>query len=215
MKYFKTFLYGIMGGICISLGGAAFLTSDNKAVGASFFVIGLFVICTMGFNLFTGKICYVFDRKPSYLLDLLLIWLGNFTGAWLSATMLRATRLTGLVETAQKICTTKLGDNYGSIFILAIFCNILIYIAVDGYANNPHELGKYLSLFFGVAIFVFCGFEHCVANMFYISMAGFWGSRAFAFILINTAGNAVGGVIFPIAKKIYAWDAGKAVKMEA
>ena len=51
---------------------------------------------------------------------------------------------------------------------LAVFCNVMIYIGVEGYRSNPHELGKYLALFFGVCVFILCGFEHCVANMYYI-----------------------------------------------
>lgn len=100
------------------------------------------------------------------------------------------------------MCQVKLDDSLLSVFILGVFCNILIYVAVDGYKNNPHELGKYIALFFGVSVFIICGFEHCVANMFYISVARMWSVKAFVFILINTLGNAVGGVIFPIAKRL-------------
>ncbi|MDD6816304.1 MAG: formate/nitrite transporter family protein, partial [Firmicutes bacterium] len=78
----------------------------------------------------------------------------------------------------------------------------LIFIGVDGYKNNPHEVGKYLALFFGVMVFILCGFEHCVANMFYISMAGMWSGKAFVFLLVNTLGNAVGGWIVPLLRKI-------------
>jgi formate/nitrite transporter FocA (FNT family) len=62
-------------------------------------------------------------------------------------------------------------------------------------------VGKYLSLFLGVIVFILCGFEHCIANMFYISMAGMWSGKAFVFLLVNTLGNAVGGWIIPVAKK--------------
>ena len=96
----------------------------------------------------------------------------------------------------------KLDDSLLSIFILAIFCNILIYVAVDGYRNNPHEIGKYIALFFGVTVFIICGFEHCVANMFYISLARMWSAEALIFILVNSLGNAVGGVLLPLAKTL-------------
>lgn len=75
-------------------------------------------------------------------------------------------------------------------------------IAVDGFKNNPHELGKYLALFFGVMVFILCGFEHCVANMYYFSIAGMWNGKALLWLLVMTAGNAVGGVIFPLAQKL-------------
>ena len=67
---------------------------------------------------------------------------------------------------------------------------------VEGYKSNPHELGKYLSLFFGVMVFIFCGTEHCVADMFYFWMAGLWSGRAILSVLVISLGNAAGGVLF-------------------
>lgn len=203
MKNLTTFVKGIIAGICIALGGTVFLALDNKVVGSLFFTVGLFVICTRGYNLFTGKICYSLDQPRSYLGDLSLIWLGNLLGAWIFALALKATRLApALVAKAQGMCELKLGDNLFSIFMLSIFCDILIFIAVDGFKNNPHELGKYLALFFGVCVFILAGFEHCVANMFYISIAGMWSGQALLFILVNTLGNAVGGLLIPAGAKL-------------
>ena len=202
MKKIKTFLYSIIGGGSIAIGGAAFLSVESKVVGALFFVVGLFVICTMGFSLFTGKVCYIFENDAGYALDLLLIWLGNIIGAFIVGEALRATRIAVISEKAAAMCRMKLDDSLLSIFILAIFCNILIYVAVDGYRNNPHEIGKYIALFFGVTVFIICGFEHCVANMFYISLARMWSAEALIFILVNSLGNAVGGVLLPLAKML-------------
>ena len=204
MKNLTTFVKGIIAGICIALGGTVFLSLDNKVVGSLFFTVGLFVICTRGYNLFTGKVCYSLDQPKSYLGDLCLIWLGNLLGTWLFALGLKATRVApALAEKAQGMCQVKLGDNLFSIFMLSVFCNILIFIAVDGFKNNPHELGKYLALFFGVCVFILAGFEHCVANMFYISIAGMWSGQALLFILINTLGNAVGGLLIPAISKVF------------
>ncbi len=202
MKKIKTFAYSIIGGGSIAIGGAAFLSVESKVVGALFFVVGLFVICTMGFSLFTGKVCYVFENNADYALNLLLIWLGNIIGAFIVGEALRATRIAGISEKAAAMCRMKLDDSLFSIFILAIFCNILIYVAVDGYRNNPHEIGKYIALFFGVTVFIICGFEHCVANMFYISLARMWSAEALIFILVNSLGNAVGGALLPLAKML-------------
>jgi len=202
VKKTKKFVYSIIGGASIAIGGAAFLSVESKVVGALFFVVGLFVICTMGFSLFTGKVCYVFENDAGYALDLLLIWLGNIIGAFIVGEALRATRIAVISEKAAAMCRMKLDDSLLSIFILAIFCNILIYVAVDGYRNNPHEIGKYIALFFGVTVFIICGFEHCVANMFYISLARMWSAEALIFILVNSLGNAVGGVLLPLAKTL-------------
>ena len=99
------------------------------------------------------------------------------------------------------ICVTAILMFVGA-FILAVFCNVMIYIGVEGYRSNPHELGKYLALFFGVCVFILCGFEHCVANMYYFTMGGAWSGRAVLYLLVMTVGNAAGGVIGPLARKV-------------
>lgn len=202
MKHLNTFVYAILAGIAISIGGAVFLTCDNKIVGASFFSVGLFAVCTLGLNLYTGKVCYIFDNNLAYTANCGLIWLGNLVGTFAAGSAIRASRLTSVVEKAVTVSNTKLSDSLPSVFILAIFCNILIYLAVESYKNNPHELGKYLGLFLGVSVFVAVGFEHCVANMFYFSVAGVWSGKAVLYLIVMTLGNAVGGVIFPLCRKL-------------
>lgn len=196
-------LKSILAGMCISLGGIAYLASQNKIVGALFFTVGLFMVLTMSLNLFTGKICYAFDNKPSYLLKCLLVWVGNLIGAVAVGYLLQLTRLDSLQAFVIELANTKLSDTWYSVFILGILCNILIYVAVDGYKNNETALGKYLSVFFGVSIFVLCGFEHCVADMFYFSFAGAWSWHTLLYVVIITLGNVVGGLLFPLCKKLY------------
>ena len=201
----NTFISAIMAGIAIALGGTVFLSVDNKIIGAVAFTVGLFCVCTMGFSLFTGKVCYALDNDKSYAANLIIIWLGNLAGTFLTAWVLSLTRIAPTIsEKATALAETKLSDGLLSIFILAIFCNIMIYIAVDGFKNNPYELGKYLALFFGVVVFILCGFEHCIANMFYFSVAGAWSARTLLYVLVMTAGNAVGGLILPTLRKIVA-----------
>ena len=141
-------------------------------VGAALFASGLFTICTLGYNLFTGKACYLpgSEQKGKYLLWLLQIWVGNLIGAAATGYLIRLTRAgSALAEKAQGLCETKLSDSLLSIFILAVFCNLMIYIAVENFKSNPHTLGKYLAIFLGVMVFILAGFEHCVANMLYFS----------------------------------------------
>ena len=203
MKWLKTFVGGILAGISIAIGGTVFLSLDNKVLGALFFTVGLFAVCTFGFNLYTGKVCSVFDNGREYALGLPVIWAGNLCGAFLTAAAERATRIgPALAEKARALCEVKLGDGLGSIFLLSVFCNVLIWLAVEGYKSNPHPAGKYLSLFFGVTVFILCGFEHCVANMYYFSMAGMWSRKTLGWVLVMTLGNSVGGVIFPLLRKI-------------
>ena len=193
---------GFLAGVSISLGGTVYLLCDSKIVGAVLFSVGLFTICAFGFHLFTGKVCYVFDSDRSYALSLPLIWMGNLLGALVLGILLLETRLApALIEKAAAVCAIKLSQGYLSAFLLAVFCDLLIYIAVEGYRSIPHEAGKYLAIFFGVTVFVLCGFEHCVANMFYFTVGRAWSGQAVLYLLIMTAGNAVGGVLLPLLRR--------------
>ena len=78
---------------------------------------------------------------------------------------------------------------------------------MEGFNRNSHELGKYLSLFFGVMVFILCGFEHCVANMYYFSVAGMWSGKTLLYLLVMTLGNAVGGVVFPVIRRVITTEA--------
>lgn len=202
MKKLVMFVYAILAGVAIAIGGTIFLACDNRYVGAVMFSVGLYAVCTLGLNLFTGKVCYIFDNKPSYLLDVGLIWLGNLVGSLAMGALVRNTRLTAVVTAAEGVAATKLGDGLVSIFLLAILCNIMIFLAVENFKNNPHEFGKYLGIVVAVTVFVLAGFEHCVANMFYITAAGAWSGKAILYLIVMTLGNTVGGVIFPLARKL-------------
>ena len=201
MKRFAVLISALLAGLSIGLGGLVFLSVDNRVAGAALFTIGLFVVCTFGLHLFTGKVCYVFQNDRSYALDLPIIWLGNLLGTGLTAGFAHLSRnAPALSEKAMALCSVKLDDSLLSLFFLGLLCNIFIYIAVEGYRSNPHELGKYLSLFFGVMVFILSGTEHCVADMFYFWMAGAWSGRALLCLLVISLGNAVGGVLIPLLR---------------
>lgn len=206
-KYISVFLLAILAGASIAIGGAIYLAVENKVVGAVFFSVGLFTVCTKGLNLFTGKAVYIFDNKPLFLLDLAVIWVGNLLGAWGVAALLSLTRQADkLRETASALAETKAGDGLLSMFILGIFCNICIYIAVDSYGKNSHELGKYVGIVFGVTAFILAGFEHSVADMFYFAMAGrLFEGQVLVCLLVVSLGNVVGGVVFPLGLKARDW----------
>lgn len=188
-------------GVAIAMGGIVYLSCDNKYIGAFLFGTGLFVILSFGFNLFTGKVGYAVENKPSYLIDLVIIWLGNLLGTAFSAWLVLCTRICGISEKAKAMCETKLSDSPQSIFILAIFCGILMFIAADGYKIIQNSAGKVLVIFLPVVVFILSGFEHCVANMFYFTAAGAWSLKAIGYLLIMTAGNSVGGIFIPLLRK--------------
>lgn len=198
----KTFIMAVIAGFMIGVGGCFFLAIDNKVIGSLFFTLGLFTICSRGFNLFTGKVGYAIGKPLSYIKDLAVIWVGNLVGTGLTALLMSVTRNgAAFAEKAAGMCATKLNDSALSIFVLALFCNVLMYIAVDGFKTNNHEVGKYVGLFLCVAGFILAGFEHCIANMFYFSMAGAWSGHAIVWLIIMTAGNAVGGLLIPVFER--------------
>lgn len=194
----STFALAILAGNMIGIGGAVYLAADNKVVGALMFTVGLYTICIQQMNLFTGKVGYLPEKKPGYLIDLLIIWCGNLVGTFVDALLLSVTRFQKVGETAKALCEVKLSDGMGSLLVLGIFCGILMFIAVDGYAKTKNPI----ILFLGVAAFIMCGFEHCVADMFYFSMAGMWSISAFVRVLVISLGNALGGMLIPLVKKL-------------
>lgn len=202
MKRFADILLrAIVTGFAIGIGGIVFLSCDNRYIGAFLFGTGLFVILSFGFNLFTGKVGYAVENKPSYLIDLAVIWLGNLIGTAVTAGLVLCTRISGIGEKAQTICDTKLGDTLASNFILAFFCGMLMFIAADGYKTINNSAGKMLAIFLPVVVFILCGFEHCVANMFYFTVAQVWSLRTLGYLIVMTLGNSVGGIFIPLMRK--------------
>lgn len=198
----KIFLSAILAGAVIAFGRHGVPVGGKYGRRVAFFHDRPFRRLHARLHLFTGKVCYVFDNDMAYAKTLPVIWLGNLVGTSLIALAEKCTRLVSLSARAQGICELKLSEPLFGAFILAVFCNVMIYIGVEGYRSNPHELGKYLALFFGVCVFILCGFEHCVANMYYFTMGGAWSGRAVLYLLVMTIGNAAGGVIGPLARKV-------------
>lgn len=193
----------ILAGVMIAIGGTIYLSIDNKVIGALLFAIGLFMIVCNGYNLFTGKIGYILDNGLKYVGEVIVTLVGNFIGTYLSAYLLSFTRIYESISLkAQGICTIKLNDGLLSIFILAIFCGILMYLAVNGYKEGKDNIHKYLSVFLGVMVFILCGFEHSIANMYYFSIASMWSMKTLGYVLIMVLGNSVGGLFIPIMLKI-------------
>ena len=202
LEALREFLLSVVAGMSISFGCIAFLVSGSKIAGALFFVVGLFIILNFNFSLYTGKVCYVLDNKPKYIARILWIWFGNVIGAIFMALMVNATRLSGLLETATAIVDTKLNDSLLSLFFLGVFCNILIFVAVYGYKKFDNILAKMVALFFGVSVFVLCGFEHCIADAFYFAFTGAYTGKTLLCLIVITLGNTVGGMLFPAIIKL-------------
>ncbi|OXZ36252.1 formate/nitrite transporter family protein [Finegoldia magna] len=204
MKKLADFLYAIMAGAFIAMGGVVFLSLNNKIVGAFMFSLGLFAVCTLKYNLFTGKVGYLFcNDVKTYLPWCLMVWVGNLVGSIIVAELVRLTRVApGIIEKSTKLVQVKADDSLISLFVLGIFCNIMVVHAVDQYLNNPHEVGKYLGIIMSIMVFILCGFEHCIADMFYIQMARMWNSQTIIALIVITLGNVLGGILIPTMRNI-------------
>ena len=187
----------------IAIGGTVFLSIENKVIGASLFSIGLFGVLIYNLNLYTGKIGYLatnFNLK--YIKELIITLIGNFIGACSVGFILRYTRIYDKIyEKSLMLVNTKLNDNILSIFILSIFCGLLMYYAVNGFKKQT-DFGKYLVVYLGVAVFILCGFEHCIANMYYFSVADIWSLKTLGYTGIMVLGNSIGSFIIPLCNLV-------------
>ena len=197
-KYADYLIKGIYAGFMIGIGGTVYLAVDNKVVGSFLFAIGLLVVCMYGMNLYTGKIGYILINKVEYVWELLLSLIGNFIGTYIIGFLVRNTRFIAYQEKALTISNIKLEDNLLSIFILAVFCGILMYIAVNNYKKVSGEVGKYIGIFLCVMVFILCGFEHCVANMYYFAAANVWTFKTFIYLFVMILGNSIGSIIIAL-----------------
>ncbi len=201
----KTLLPAILAGLSIGLGGAIFLSVENKIIGAFLFSLGLLTILTLGFNLFTGKVGYLFENKPSYLGTLGIIWVGNFIGTGLFALILRFTRIyPSLLSRAESITAVKTADTPISVFLLAVGCGMCMYIAVQSY-KTQQSFQRIILVILPVMVFIIAGFEHCIANMFYywvVWLASGFEVKALIYIIIMSLGNSVGALIIPGTLKL-------------
>ncbi len=192
----------IAAGVIISFGATVFLMQENRIFSSFLFCLGLFVVCTFDLNLYTGKVGFLADNPWKNLRLVIISWCGNFVGMWGSALMLRSSRIGDtLAARGQELVDIKNGDNLWSLFVLGIYCGILMYIAVGSYNRGKDKPGPnivgYLGIFMSVMMFIHCGFEHSIADMFYYMVSGNMATgRGFAVVLMVTLGNAVGGVLF-------------------
>lgn len=195
----------IVAGLIISIAGCAYLSVDNKYFGGVLFSFALFSIIQFNFALFTGRVGYIPLRKPSYIPDVLAAFVGNIAGTALGAFAFSFTRIWDKVHAnASAAMELKTGDGFISSFVLGIFCGMLMYMAVEN-ANICRKAQNDTSMVFGtvlpVLLFIFCGFNHCIADAFYLFAGNVTGGGVI-YILVVALGNSLGGMIIPLMKKM-------------
>ena len=88
-----------------------------------------------------------------------------------------------------------------NMFWKSVLCGALVYLAVYFFGKCDTQFGKVAGIVVPIAFFVLAGFQHCVANMFYMAAGGFWTLNSFVSLLIVTFGNSVGAILLDLFVK--------------
>ena len=182
-------MLSVLAGIMISMGCIVYLTCGGP-IGAALFSIGLLTILVFKFELFTGKAGLLATNEIAgrKLLD---IWCGNFVGTFITALIIYATpKGVELSALAEEIVQVKAANGDLVNFIYGVACGLLMYIAVSSWKHGP------IYTIIPVATFILCGFNHCVADMFYLHL----GSTSFldyGMLIPTTVGNIIGTMLIP------------------
>jgi len=239
LSVMKLFLLGILAGFFIALGGvvsntATFgftNTSAMRIISGLLFPFGLIMVILTGAELFTGNCLItisVLEKRTTLLRmlrNLIIVYLGNFAGSVMAAAGCAYFGQYNCSAGALAVYTIKVAGikcalPFLNAFVSGIFCNILVCAAVMLSLSAKELIGRVAGAYIPIAFFVICGFEHCVANMYYIpaglfaknipayaklvSDAGLditkltWGNFFASNLLPVTLGNIAGGVLFAI-----------------
>lgn len=187
---FELFIFGVLAGIYIAFGAnvaTAVLSGGTldpgfaRFLAGSVFSVGLMLVLIPGSELFTGNILMTIGfiyRRYSFLKVLrnwLIVYFGNFLGAiiiaWLvfnSGLLGHLGNLTAVGAVAVKIAETKLQLSFTEALCLEILCNMLVCLAVIMSTACKSVMGKILAIYFPIMAFVASGYEHSVANMYFL-----------------------------------------------
>ena len=205
MKYLKVLLFGIFAGLGIGLGSFVFTIvctylpgEGGKMFASCLFSIGLILVCVLGLQLYTGKIGVFLDDREKIgenAINLPIMLMGNAIGAFALGILCHFIFM-NVLDVADKILAISLGKTGSTtVFIQGILCGALVYIAVYCYKNFQNWAMKIIGIIVAVTLFVYCGFQHCIANMFYFGMAFNWNIDMLWNLLIVILTNSIGALL--------------------
>lgn len=207
---------------CLFLGDPTMPFAVQRMVGGICFCLGLALVLICGAELFTGNVlmcCAKASRKIGWgalFKNWVLVWVGNLVGALVVVALVYFAQVWAMNggavgETMVSVAAGKVSPDWVTLFFKGVMCNILVCLAVwIGFASRT-VVDKVIGIILPISAFVACGFEHCVANMFFLPMAlvlntmgvGDPGVMSIAGILYNlsaaTLGNIVGGLLVGMA----------------
>ena len=190
-NFSKTFVLAILAGAFISFGAifATTVTAEltlsigfTKLIGGVSFSLGLILVIVGGAELFTGNNILVMAwankkiKTSQVLRNWSIVYFGNFVGAVSMAVLmfysLQYSSGTGAIGAkALSIAETKCSLEFSQAIILGILCNTLVCLAVWLCYSAKSTSGKILAILFPITAFVAAGFEHSIANMYFIPKA--------------------------------------------
>lgn len=220
----RMLILGIIAGMLIGFGSFANIVITqtigsidvglSKFLGASVFPVGLMLVIFSGSELFTGNnlmTMALVDGKITFIKMIrnwFFVYLGNFIGSVILAFIIYNSGLVSgnVLSTAQNIGLAKTSLTFQAAFLRGFLCNMLVVLSVWSSAAAQDIASRVLSLWFPVMLFVLSGFEHSIANMFYLPLAIFsglpstWSSIWITNLIPVTLGNiASGGIFIPLA----------------
>jgi len=187
MEISKILRSAFLSGVCIGIAGFGYL-AEKSIIGAVMFAFGLLTVVHYKLKLYTGTAGFINRHQVG---ELFLILLGNIIGCLAISMLVRCSPMP-LQDTAQGILEGRLSLGPLKGGVLAIGCGFIMTTCV-----TFSRQGRNLPLFFGVPLFIMCGFPHCVADAFYYCcvpadfIAEHFG-EIIAFYLSIVAGNFVG-----------------------
>lgn len=226
-KWYKILILAVLAGAYIAVGAVLSTVASSGMTGTqaalirgAVFPVGLMLVVICGAELFTGNCLLTApainkDIAPKPLFKCLGVsYLGNFIGGVLIALLVVFSHAMGgsAAEACVNIAATKCSLSFFDSLLRGIMCNILVCLAVWASMASKSISGKILAVYLPIFAFVVCGFEHSVANMYYLT-AGFLTSAEYAIssnglgffgavfnnLIPVTLGNIIGGVLIAVA----------------
>lgn len=179
----KTLINSVWAGIMIAIGSAVYINCSNKIIGAILFSVGLITIMQLKFDLFTGKIGFVRNRRD--ILYAFIILIGNAIGCLI---------ILFLPVDATEIVINKLAIPLYYVFGRAIICGFIISVCVI--IKNSSNNQWYTLL--GVPAFILCGAEHSIADICFLISSHKFAPNVIPFIITVVLGNAVGSLLITL-----------------
>ena len=181
LKYYANLARLAMGASLLIGLGDYVLLKIGEPVGPFLFAFGLVGVCVLGLNLFTGKCGFWFEDGIS-VVDLLIILAVNLVAGYGFGALF--SMMDGAVVDAA-LNKVALWDCSLAFFIKSAMCGAIMYLAVELYRS-----GTKLGILLGVPLFIFSGFQHSIANVITMGVAG-----AFSWtVLLCALGNLVGAL---------------------